>query len=240
VIDLPLYDIRRRNLLKIFKSILNGNDTVKTIHSDTGIGQLTVWECTKTLTEMRLIDVTRPKQETRGRRTMHFSVSGKFYAVYFIEHNENFSCLALNSKDKVVARFEHVKRRDFTTLKDSVKAFCGKIRKIPDFYRYCVGVYGTCSEKVATLMPKSFNLVSKEDLIIEGFSSEDKISLIKINDKITVSYNGRLYNPPDDVDVENIKKVAPIDEYCEYEGELFYGIYDALIRIISKNMLKLI
>ena len=141
----------------------------------------------------------------------------------------------------MVSRFEHFKRRDGTTLKASVKTFVGKIRKIYEFKKYCVGVFGTCSENVAALMPSEFRMISPEQLVIESLSYDDKISVFKLNDLITVSLYGHIYNPGKDITVDDLRRTLPsIDKYIECDGELFLEVFDAMGAFTEKRLVELI
>ena len=108
------------------------------------------------------------------------------------------------------------------------------------FSKQCVDVFITCFDDTAKYLPTDYIRTSLEDLIINGLSSDRTISLFKINNVLSLSIFSKIINYDSSVTKEDIKRVVPVDEYFEYDGELFYGVFDALENNTIKNFYKLL
>lgn len=239
VILLLKIDIRKENCISVLRSVARRNNTITKIKEDTKIGYQTIWYITKDLVKKGYLIESELKSEKRGRNPKSFDVSPKFYSTYVIERHRIYSIISINIDGRVSYRYDYFKRRDLS-LKDDVKRLIGKIRRAPFYKKRCVNVFLTCSDETAQFLPDDYIRTSKEEMIINGLSSDRVTSLFKINNEITLSLYSHIVTPDPTISEEIIKKIVPIDEFYEYDGELFYGIFDALQSNTIKNFYKLL
>ncbi len=232
-------DIRKENCIAIIRSVARRNNTISKIQEDTKIGYQTIWYITKDLVKKGYLIETTLKRGKRGRNPKAYDVSPKFYSTYVIERPRIYSIISINIDGRVAYRYDYFKRRDLS-LKNDVKRLVGKIRRAPLYGKRCVNVFLTCSDETAQYLPQDYIRTTKEDMIINGLSSDRTTALFKINNVITLSLYSHIVTPDATVSEDVIKKIFPIDEYYEYDGELFYGIFDALQSNTIKNFYKLL
>lgn len=232
-------EARKENTIAILRSIARRNHTIEEIQKDTGIGYLTIWYITNELVKKRYLKETTQKRDRTGRRPKFFDVSTSFYSIFVMEHQRTFSIIGINIEGGVSYRYEYFKRRDLSKKVD-VQRLIGKIRSAYLFGKHCVDVFVNCNDDTAKYLPSNYIRTSLEDLIINGLSSDRTISLFKINNSLTVSVFSKIISYDSTVSEEDIKKILPIDEYFEYNGELFFGVFDALENNSIKNFYKLL
>lgn len=233
-------DIRKENTMAIIRAIALDNNTISQIHEATGIGNLTIWEIVSDLKKRGIVRSSTIPRQTSGRRAHRFDFCFDIYSVFVIEHQRTYSIIAINIDGRAIYRYEYFKQRNIPA-KNDVKYLIGKIRKAPKFKQRCVSVICKCSDTTNALLPKDYiKIDSIEDFIVNELSSESQITLFNINNEIKLSLHSKIITPPKDVSIDDIKKIIPIDDYYFYEGELYYGVFDALQSHTINNISKLL
>lgn len=232
-------DARKENTIAILRSVARRNHTIEEIQKDTGIGYQTIWQITNELVDKKYLTKASKERDGVGRRPKCFDVSTRFYSIFIIEHPRTYSIIGINIDGGVSYRYEYFKKRDLSKKMD-VQKLTGRIKKAPMFSKQCVDVFITCFDDTAKYLPTDYIRTSLEDLIINGLSSDRTISLFKINNVLSLSIFSKIINYDSSVTEEDIKRVVPVDEYFEYDGELFYGVFDALENNTIKNFYKLL
>ncbi len=233
-------DARIENNIAVLKSIARRNNTIAEIHNDTDIGYQTIWEITNELIAKKYLKRSPTgKRDMVGRRPGFFDISPNFYSTFVIEHPRIYSIISINIEGRVRYRFDYYKRRDLSK-RDDVKKLIGRIRRAPSYGKNCVNVFLTCSDETAKYLPKDYIRTSMEDLILNGLATDRTIALFKINDMLAVSLFSKIIKFDSSITEDDIKKILPIDEYYEYDGELYFGVFDALENNTVKNFYKLI
>ncbi len=225
-------DIRNQNIALVFEAMLKGNDTIKKIVNQTGLATQTVWNILDEYSKKGIIEIKKPAQNSVGRRVHHFYVSNLVHTMYFEECPRSYSCIAINIEGNVIHRFDHAKRKDLS-LEEDLKILYKKLRSYKLYKNYCVDIIGACSDKVSSLLPTSIYKTTREKLIFNVLSENDKIILFCLDGRLVTSSFSHLIYHDDGVKAVDIERVLPIDK--KY---FFDDIYDGIFLALQKHSLE--
>ena len=230
-------DLRRKNTAAILYSVINGNDTSYKISSDTGISVVKVNELVKHLVKNGFVTCLTEKEEHKGRRNIHYSVSDKYHAMYIEENKKSFSVISISPNGKVVMRLESMIKRK-KDIGFNIENLISKFKAAPEA-RYCTSVFINCFPESEPLMPQKYIRSDGENIIASALASKDEIVLFHIRKKVLLSIYGHLrkiepYEEP------LVDLLAPDRMVFVNEEDFYIILCDALSKIAEQDLLKLV
>lgn len=236
--NMTLAELKRKNAVSIYRSILDGYNTIISISKVTGISQLTICELANEMVKKELLDMTIPKREAKGRRAHCFLPSHRYFTA-FIDVQKDYICtIGISTSGSVVERFDFPINYEGKSTNDVIKEFViSKLKNSPNF-KYCLAIYLLTDDTVSYDIDASVTKITKEELIASAFSDRNKAILFDFSGKYIVSLYSHNYSPT--ADKNTLISAIPFDEICTYEGDLYFDSFDALQKIAMKNLENII
>lgn len=233
-----LFELKRKNSLSIYRSILEGSNTISRISKVTGISQLTVCELSNELVARGILDISKPKQASKGRRTHVFAPSNKYFSIFIDVQKSYYSVIGISTSGIAVERFDYpinYEKRSKQEVFD--KYVINRIRNSESF-KYCMAIYLLDNSENELFVDSEIIKTSKEELIATSLSNPKKTILFEFNGKYIISLYSHLQFPS--VDKELLCKAIHFDEIYYFEGDLYFEAFDSLKRIAMNNLESLI
>ena len=227
-------DIRKENAVAVLSSIRQGNDTSAKISNDTKISLVTISEITKYLLSLNLIRSCTKKENSLGRRSVHFSLSDKYHCMYIEEKSDSFSIISINPIGRVAVRFESLKKRTLTPYQN----FSHMIKNLEEIKNIdsCTRTFIVCGNEYTEFLPDNFIKTTPEEIIAPALSSKDEIVLYRINNRFILSVYGHIKFP--DTDKGMIDKVIHPDRYTDFNDDYYVPLFDALQELACDDLFR--
>ncbi|MBE6673743.1 MAG: hypothetical protein E7596_01395 [Ruminococcaceae bacterium] len=229
-----LFELRHRNALSVYQSILDGIDTLSGISKETGISLLTVSELANDMVRRELLDISKPKRDKVGRRVHKFKPSHKYYTIFIDKQSQYFSTIGISTSGIAVERFDYPLNYEKRTCQDVLTNYVIKRVKSSPNFKYCMAIYLLGAENDNFVIDDDIIMINKEDLIAKSFADKNKTILFDFNDKYIMSLYSNIHYTT--ADKETICKVFNFDSIYTFRGNLYYESFDALTRIAKMNI----
>ena len=236
---MELVELKRQNMIAIFNSILNGYKTLNEIAKNVGISKVTACDLTQILVKKNIIKFDNPKRNSVGKRPNVYSIVDIYYSMYFEEGPRSFNCISIDINGNVVDRFDFIIRKELSKL-DNLKLLYKRFRQKRSFNKYCITVFGNCSDDTAKYLPKSTIKLNKEEIILSSLSESDKVILFKLNNKLVLSLYSHIHFPKQGVGEVIANKVICIDKTYIFNDALYDGLFLAMQKHSLKKLTELI
>lgn len=231
---MQLYEMRHNNAVEVYRAVLNGDNTHSKISKSIGISRLTVCEITNEFVKRDILDIAKPKQDKRGRRTHIFKPSHKYYSIFIDKQERYFSTIGISTNGEATIRFDYPvnyeKRTSDQVLNELV---IPRVKNHPSF-KYCMAIYLLGNDLDELTVSEDVIKISKEDMIAQALADENKIRVFDFNGKYIVSLYSHIYYPT--VSLEALCNALPVDEVLTYRGDLYYECFDALTFVTKNNL----
>ena len=225
-------DVRKENAFAVLYSIRRGNDTSVKISNDTKISLVTISEITKYLLSLNLIRSCTKKENSPGRRSVHYSLSDKYHCMYIEEKSDSFSIISINPIGGVAIRFESLKKKTLSPYQN----FNHIIKNLEEIKNIdsCTRIFIVCGDEYTEFLPDNFIKTTPEEIIAPALSSKGEVVLYRINNRFILSVYGHTKIP--DSDKETIDKVISPDRYEDFNDDYYVPLFDALQEIASDDL----
>ncbi len=232
-------DMKHQNMLNIFKSIINGKNTLNDIAKEVGVSKVTACELTKILVAKNLIKFENPPRNIRGKRPNIYSVVNDYHCMYFEELRRRFCCISIDINGTVIDRFDCIYRTDLNK-EQNLKILYKKFRKSRAFRKYCIDIFAVCSDETAKYLPKNTIRATKEEIILNCLSEPDKVILFQLHKTLALSVYSHIHYPQKGVGNILANKVLNIDKTYHFRKELYDGLFLAMQKHSLDKLLDLI
>ncbi len=239
MIYLETNDIRKQNMIAIFKSIAYGNSSLSSIARDVGISKMTACDLTRLLIDKNIIKCETLPQGKVGRRPNIYSIIDKYHCMFFEEVGRSYCCISIDINGNVIERFDYVLRNDISK-KENIRLLYKKFRKKKIFNKYCIGVFGVCSDETAKYLPNDTIKTTKEDIILQYLSEPSKVILFKLGKRLVISAYSHIHYPKSGVGETTANKVLTIDKTYSFCDELYDGLFLAMQQYSLDKLSRLI
>ena len=229
--------MQKVNLFNAFSAICNGCNTSAKLMKSINIGHSSVSNIISRLEELKMINIsyqTNP-ENPHGRKISVFSVSPLNYSVFIEEHKECFSCIFINANLRAIERFDKVKYYSGISLKTVLERVENKIVHRDDFEKHCKGIYISCFDETAELLPDYFTRIVPEFFVAEALKTNNEINLFVFPKKRILSLYGQTIETT--ASLFDIKKVLNPDKIIITEDEFYEEIFIALQKMTIKKMM---
>lgn len=233
-----LFELKHRNALSVYQSILDGIDTLSGISKATGISLLTVSELANDMVRRELLDISKPKQDKVGRRVHRFKPSHKYFSIFIDKQAQYFSTIGISTNGIAVERFDYPLNYEKRTCQDVLTNHVLKRVKSSPSYKYCMAIYLLGAENDNFVLDDDIILINKEDLIAKSLADKNKAILLDFNGKCILSLYSNIHYTS--ADKETICKVLSFDSIYTFRGDLYYDSFEALTRIAKMNIESII
>lgn len=235
---MDLFDLKHNNAVLIYKSILNGKNTLSDIAKDTGISLLTVSELANDMVKREILDISKPRRDGVGRRKHVFRPSHKYFSYFIDRQQKYFSTIGISTDGLAVERFDYPLNYEKKTMQEVLdKNVLRRIRTSPS-YKYCMAIYLIGDENDNFVVDSDVIKTTKEELIALSLADKDKLSLFEFNGKCMMSLYYHLHKS--DTDTASLCKIIPFDNVYTFEGNLYYDAFESLKRIAITNIENII
>jgi hypothetical protein len=217
-------EMRNKNAIEVFHSVLKGNHSVEDIINDTHLCHVTVKNVGSLMSENRIFNAYKQLCEGKGRPSYNYKINPELYSVYMGEDKYSYVFIGINSYNDVVLRHDYIKRASLSfkeNLRRAIKSIMGR----PD-YLCCINFFADCTDETAALLPKNIIRTDIEGLITNFVFPKDKTVLIEFKDKCYLSLYGHIHST--EAKIQDIEKVLHCDKTISYKNDIIYGIFDAL------------
>lgn len=221
----------------IFNAIKSGVNTLTSISEKTGLSMLTACRITSQLTKMKLIKCETHPENYSGRRTNYYSINDSYFSVFIEQINNCFNCISIDINGNVVKRLDFVMSKN-ASLNDNIKRFYTYLVKKRIINDLCLGIFVVCDQSIENLLLKNIQVTTKEDIIINFLSEDDKMILFTLNGKHYISAYGHIHYPEKGIGEKTISKTLHIDKHYEFSEELYDGIFLSLSKYTYDNLHK--
>lgn len=222
-----MIDLKRKNMLRIFDSIVEGKRTLSDISEHTNISKITVCELTKALVDNGIIVKSTSKENRVGRRTNEYMLNRLHNCLYIEQAKRFFSCISIGTDGKVVQRIDYGIFFDIP-IERTITELMEKIHKSKEFNLYCLAIYVCCEDNVKQYFPKNVIFTNQQSFILEGFSDSNKVLLFNFGNEKVISAYGRLHYPNQEFTMKQLKTVLKVDKSHNFEKGIYYGIFQSI------------
>ena len=233
---MKLSELKHHNYLKVYNSIVRGNDTHFKILKDTGISRYTISEITNNLVERNILEVTIPKRDEVGRRINKYKASNNYFCVFIDKQEKFFSTIGITTSGSANIRFDYRVDHNGLSAQEVFDKFVMNQIKKDEIFKYCMAIYLINGDDLKT--NNEVIKTTKESLIIESLTNTDKMILFEFNGRCVMSLYGRIHHT--DTDKYTLSNDLEFDEIITLQGDLYYESFNALQIIATKNIEKII
>ena len=238
MIKINLFDLRRENSLRIYRSIHRGKDALYSIAKETGISLLTVCELANILVAREILEIEKPKQNRVGRPRHKFTPSHKYYCIFIDKQKEFFSTIGISTNGSAIERFDYPLNFEKRSCQEVIEIVLNRVYENPH-YKYCMAIYLLGDDNEELNVPDNVIRTTKEHLIATSLADESKIRLFEFDgEKCILSLYSHLQYPK--VSKDEICKIIKIDELYTFSGNLFFESFEALQKIAIINLENII
>ena len=226
-------DLRKNNLALIISALMNETKTLEQLMNELKISKVTAIKLTKTLLNKSLISVKSNSKNKSGRPTNYYRIETKRHTMFFEQTKRSFRCISIDACGRVIDRFDfaYIPR---LSMKDNVKILYKRFSSKRDFGKYCVDVFASCDSEIAKYLPTNTKVMSKEEIILNCLSENDKAILFKLDNTYAMSLYSHIHVPQQGIGEKTLNKTIKFDKEYTFSKELYDGIFLAL----EKNSLK--
>lgn len=233
-----LAELKRKNSITIYQSILDNINTIYAISRTTGISNLTICELANEMVKRELLDISKPRRNVRGRRIHYFSPSHKYFSIFIDIQKDYFSTIGISTSGDVIERFDYPINYEGRDSQEVLTDFVIEHIRNSANYKYCTSIYLIGDKNNIYTVDEDIIKTTKEELIAYSLADKNKIKLFDFNGKYIMSLYSHLHVPT--CSKEQLLKAIPFDEICSFQGDLYFEAFDALQMISKENLIKII
>ncbi len=231
-----LSELKHYNYLKVYNSIVQGNDTHLKILKNTGISRYTISEITNNLVERGILEVSVPKRDEVGRRVNKYKASNNYFCVFIDKQEKFFSTIGITTSGSANIRFDYRVDHNGLSSQEVFDEYVMKQITGDDIFKYCMAIYLINGDDIK--VNNEVIKAKKEDLIIESLIAPEKMILFEFNGKCIMSLYGHIHYTDDDR--YTLCNHLNFDEIITLQGDLYYESFNALQVIAMKNIENII
>ena len=229
------FDIEDYNLKATYFAIKNGCCLLSDLQKKLNISLVSIYKYVHYLIDKDIICCETIPECRSGRRTNIHKVVDKYHTMFFEYTGKSFRCISIDIAGRVVDRFDFVIIPRLS-MKDNLKVLYKRFANNRKTFKYCVDIFASCDEEIARLLPKSTKVLTKEQIILEGLSEDDKSILFKLGDKYAASLYSHILYPKAGVGEKSYRKIIDFDKEYEFSSELYDGVFLALAKHSLKRL----
>ena len=233
-----LLDMKRKNSLMIYQSIISGANTIDAISKERGISRLTISELARELEARNIIDISKPRRNMVGRRRFIYKPSHKYFSIFIEKQKEFFSAIAITTEGKAIERYDFPLNYENRTCQDVLDTYVLKKARERDDKEFCMAIYLLGAEKGEFVLTDDVILTTKEELIAKSMSNDSLTKLFVFNGQCIMSLYSHIHLSS--LSKEELCKAINFHEILTFNGELYFESFEALKYAAIKNLEYLI
>ena len=231
-------EMLKTNSILVFEAVNQGYDTIIKLTEHLGLGHATVEKVCTDLVNRKILISEKLKSGAKGRCAFSYSVCRDHYCAYVEESEECFSCILINMSQYAIERFDKRKFVYSVPLSEVISRVDKAITSRDDYTTFCKGIYISCNDDTASLIPPYFKRINKEDFIVNALKSDDKISVFEFPNKCILSIYGNIIHT--NAKRRGIEHVFTPDEIFKIKKPFYEEIFLALQMSAFKELKLLI
>ncbi len=235
---MDLIMLKQHNMINIYKEIIKGNNTISSIAKELNISNLSVSNLTSEMAKMEILKIISPKRDRVGRRSYVFSPTNRYYSVFIDKQAAFFRIIGIATSGRVTERFDIALNHNNNSVQEVFDNYVIKRLKTSPTYKFCMSIYLSGIDIDEIIVDDTVRKATREELIAESFIDNNKIMLFNFNTKYILSIYSHIYTPT--VDIDTLSQSIPIHDYLSFQGDLYNETFDALQRLTSNNIEKII